>query len=98
MSDGAINSALKAMGYGGKQTAHGFRHLVSTALNDQGWEGDWIERQLAHGDPDEIRGTYNQAQYLEQRRKMMQAWADYLDKIKRGGVVLPMRKRSGTRR
>lgn len=98
MSDGAINSALKVMGYGGKQTAHGFRHLVSTALNDQGWEADWIERQLAHGDPDEIRGTYNKAHYLDQRRKMMQAWADYLDKIKAGGEVLPFRKKTGTRR
>ena len=98
MSDGAINTALKSLGYGGRQTAHGFRHLVSTALNDQGFNPDWVERQLAHGDPDDIRGTYNKAHYLEQRRKMMQAWADYLDKIKTGGEVLPFRKKTGTRR
>lgn len=98
MSDGAINSALKAMGYGGRQTAHGFRHMISTALNEQGFEPDWVERQLAHGDPDEIRGTYNKAHYLDQRRKMMQAWADYLDKIKAGGEIVPFRKKSGTGR
>jgi integrase len=79
LSDGAIGGMLKRIGYRRKQTAHGFRHLVSTALNDKGYEEDWIERQLAHGDPDKIRGTYNKAQYLEPRRKMMQDWADLLD-------------------
>lgn len=97
MSDGAINSAMKSMGFGGKQTAHGFRHLVSTALNERGYEPDWIERQLAHGDPDGIRGTYNKAHYLDQRRKMMQDWADYLDKIKTGGEIVPIRKKAGNR-
>lgn len=82
MSDGAIASMLKALGYGGQQTSHGFRHLVSTALNERGYESDWIERQLAHGDPDEIRGTYNKAIYLEPRRKMMQEWADHLDTLR----------------
>ena len=81
LSDGAINVMLKRIGYQYKQTAHGFRHLVSTALNDKGYAQDWIERQLAHGDPDKIRGTYNKAQYLEPRREMMQAWADFLDSI-----------------
>lgn len=82
LSDGAINMMLKRIGYQYKQTAHGFRHLISTALNDKGYADDWIERQLAHGDPDKIRGTYNKAQYLEPRRKMMQEWADYLDSLK----------------
>lgn len=85
MSDGAIATMLRAIGYGGKQTSHGFRHLVSTQLNEMGYEADWIERQLAHGDPDEIRGTYNKAIYLEPRRKMMQAWADHLDGLRHGG-------------
>jgi integrase len=98
MSDGAVNVMLKAMGYGGRQTAHGFRHLVSTALNERGYKPDWVERQLAHGDPDAIRDTYNKASYLAERRKMMQAWADYLDSIKAGGTVVPLRKASGTRR
>ena len=82
MSDGAVNRLLGTLGYRGRQTAHGFRHLISTALNELGYEADWVERQLAHGDPDKIRGTYNKAVYLEPRRKMMQDWADYLDKLR----------------
>jgi integrase len=81
ISDGAIAGMYKRIGYHKKQTTHGFRHLISTALNDKGYERDWIERQLAHGDPDKIRGTYNKAQYLEPRRKMMQDWADFLDSL-----------------
>jgi len=82
ISDGAVAGMFKRIGYRGKQTMHGFRHLVSTALNEMGYEADWVERQLAHGDPDKIRGTYNKAHYLEPRRKMMQDWADHLDKLK----------------
>jgi integrase len=81
MSENTINAAFRRLGYNGKQTGHGFRHLISTALNEKGYNRDWVERQLAHGDEDEIRGVYNQAQYLEQRRTMMQDWADYVDKI-----------------
>ena len=93
LSDGCIAGMFKRIGYQGRQTAHGFRHLVSTALNDRGYEEDWIERQLAHGDPDKIRGTYNKAQYLEPRRKMMQEWADLLDAMRsREGKVLPIRR------
>jgi integrase len=97
ISDGAVNAALHRMGYKGKQTMHGFRHLVSTALNEKGYEPDWVERQLAHGDPDTIRGTYNKAHYLDQRRKMMQEWADCLDKLRSGtaNVVTLRRKGSG---
>ena len=82
ISDGAIAAMLKKLKFNGKQTPHGFRHLVSTALNERGYNPDWIERQLAHGDPDAIRDTYNKAQYLPQRTKMMQAWADELDRIR----------------
>lgn len=96
LSDGALAAMFKRIGYQGRQTAHGFRHLVSTALNDKGYEEDWIERQLAHGDPDKIRGTYNKAQYLEPRRKMMQEWADLLDALQsRGGTVTPIRRTAG---
>lgn len=84
LSDGAVTVMLKRIGFHRKQTAHGFRHLVSTALNDKGYDRDWIERQLAHGDPDKIRGTYNKAHYLEGRRKMMQDWADLLDRMRSG--------------
>ena len=97
MSDGAIARALKVLGYGGKQTAHGFRHLVSTALNEMGYEPDWIERQLAHGDPDAIRDTYNKAHYLEPRRQMMQAWADHLDALKTGRPTPPSKKSGESR-
>lgn len=97
MSDGTVNSMFKRIGYGGKQTAHGFRHLVSTALNESGFDADWIERQLAHGDPDEIRGTYNKAHYLDQRRTMMQEWADALDRMKTEGKVQPIRRKGGKR-
>ena len=94
LSDGAIAGMIKRIGYRHKQTMHGFRHLISTALNDKGYEADWIERQLAHGDPDKIRGTYNKAAYLEPRRKMMQEWADYLDLIRRKAEVVPLRRRA----
>ncbi len=82
LSDGAVNSLIKRLGYRGQQTTHGFRHLISTALNERGFEADWVERQLAHGDPDKIRGTYNKAIYLDKRREMMQSWADLLDEMR----------------
>ena len=94
ISDGAIAGMIKRIGYRNKQTMHGFRHLISTALNDKGYEADWIERQLAHGDPDKIRGTYNKAAYLEPRRKMMQEWADYLDTLRRSAEVIPLFKKT----
>ncbi|AZS50628.1 DUF4102 domain-containing protein [Entomomonas moraniae] len=78
-SDMTINKCLKMAGYKDKQTGHGFRHLLSTELNSRGYNHDWIEKQLAHGDTDKIRGTYNHASYLDQRRVMMQEWADSID-------------------
>ncbi|SDY52679.1 Phage integrase family protein [Pseudomonas salomonii] len=73
MSENTVNKALRLMGYEGRQTGHWYRHLLSTELNGRGHNKDWIERQLAHGDSDEIRGTYNHAAYVEQRREMMQS-------------------------
>ncbi|MNF65569.1 putative prophage CPS-53 integrase [compost metagenome] len=92
MSENTINKALRLIGYEGRQTGHGFRHLLSTELNSRGYNRDWVERQLAHGDKDEIRDTYNHAQYLEQRRGMMQAWADEIDALCAGANVVPIRK------
>lgn len=93
MSENTINKALRLMGYEDRQTGHGFRHLLSTELNGRGYNRDWIERQLAHGDADEIRDTYNHATYLEQRREMMQAWADSIDaQCTRATVVSIKRK------
>lgn len=85
--------SLSSAGFNGRQTSHGFRHLISTALNERGYNRDWIERQLAHGDADEIRDVYNRAQYVEQRRKMMQDWADYLDVVMHGADVVPIRRK-----
>jgi len=82
MSENAIGAALSYMGYErGTMTAHGFRTTASTLLNEQGWGRDAIERQLAHAERDGVRDAYNRAEYLDERRKMMQAWADYLDQL-----------------
>lgn len=92
MSENTVNKALRIMGYQDRQTGHGFRHLLSTELNGRGYNRDWIERQLAHGDNNEIRDTYNHATYLEQRRQMMQDWADSIDGICSGANVVPIRR------
>ncbi|WP_443698181.1 tyrosine-type recombinase/integrase, partial [Pseudomonas sp.] len=94
MSENTINKALRLAGYEGRQTGHGFRHLLSTELNGRGYNKDWIERQLAHGDSDEIRGTYNHAAYVEQRREMMQAWADSIDAVCAGANVVAIKRKA----
>jgi integrase len=71
------------MGYPKEQmTPHGFRSMASTLLNENGFNVDWIERQLAHGEGSSVRAAYNYAEYLPERRKMMQWWADYLDTLR----------------
>lgn len=92
MSENTVNKVLAELGYKGRQTGHGFRHLLSTELNSRGYNRDWIERQLAHGDQDEIRDTYNHATYLEQRRQMMQEWADSIDALCAGGNIVSIRR------
>jgi integrase len=84
MSENTINDALRTLGYShDDMTGHGFRSMASTLLNEQGcWSADAIERQLAHGEGDHVRAAYNYAEYLPERRRMMQAWADYLDVLK----------------
>lgn len=79
MSEASINQVLKRIGYHGKATGHGFRHTMSTILHEQGYNTAWIELQLAHVDKNTIRGTYNHAQYLEQRREMLQWYGNYVD-------------------
>ena len=96
MSENAVLAALRRMGYSGDQmTGHGFRSMASTILNEQGWNRDAIERQLAHAERDEIRAAYNYAQHLPERRKMMQAWADYLDELRTDGQILPFKTKEG---
>ncbi len=92
MSDNTVNAALHRMGYKGEFVGHGFRHMASTLLNEQGWNRDAIERQLAHAERDGVRAAYNYAEYLPERKRMMQAWADYLDGLASGADVIPMHK------
>lgn len=82
MSDGTINAALRALGYAkNEMTGHGFRAMATSLLSEQGWGTDAIERQLAHVEANSVRAAYHRSEHLEERRKMMQAWADYLDKL-----------------
>ena len=84
MSENTMLYAIYRMGYHGKTTTHGFRHTGSTILNEQGFNRDHVERQLAHADRDQVRATYNYAEYLSRRAVMMQWWADYLDGARSG--------------
>lgn len=95
MSENAIRVALRTMGYeNGTMTAHGFRGMASSLLNEQGWNPDAIEKQLAHKDSNQIRAAYNRTEYLPERIRMMQSWADYLDKLKADhGTVLKFERR-----
>lgn len=95
MSDGTVRTALKTLGYDSDvMSAHGFRTTASTLLNEQGWSPDAIERQLCHMPKDQVRAAYNRAQYLDERRRMMQSWADYLDGLKAGADVIPFRRQA----
>lgn len=85
ISNNTINAALRRLGYStDEMTGHGFRALASTRLNEQGWHPDLIELQLAHTERNRVRAAYNRAQRLDDRRKMMQQWADYLDELRSG--------------
>ena len=96
MSDNAVLSALRRMGYTGDQmTGHGFRSMASTLLNEQGWNRDAIERQLAHAERDSIRAAYNYAEHMPERKRMMQSWADYLDQLRAGAIIVPFRQAGG---
>lgn len=91
MSDNTVNAALHRLGYKGEFVGHGFRHMASTLLNEQGWNRDAIERQLAHAERDGVRAAYNYAEYLPERKRMMQHWADYLDELTGVADVIPFR-------
>ena len=92
MSENTVNAALRRLGYASDQmTGHGFRSMASTLLNEQGWHRDAIERQLAHAERDNVRAAYNYAEHLPERRRMMQAWSDYLDTLANGAQVIALR-------
>jgi integrase len=81
MTPTTLNRALDRMGYGGRFSAHGFRATASTMLNEMRYQSDLIERQLAHADRDKTRASYNRAEYLPERKEMMQTWADMIDEM-----------------
>jgi integrase len=88
MSNNTMLYLLYRMGYHGRATVHGFRAMASTALNEKGFRPDVIERQFAHQEKNAVRAAYNRAEYLNDRRVMMNYWADQLDAIA-GGTVVP---------
>ncbi|EJD6083204.1 tyrosine-type recombinase/integrase [Providencia rettgeri] len=88
ISDMALNTMIRRMGYSGRATGHGFRHTMSTILHEQGYNTAWIETQLAHVDKNSIRGTYNHAQYIDGRREMLQWYADYMGALENGDNVV----------
>lgn len=82
LSENAMNSALRRMGYTKEEmTSHGFRAMASTVLNERGFNPDWIEAALAHQDENKVRGAYQRSTFFEQRVGMMQAWGDILDEL-----------------
>jgi integrase len=87
MSNNTMLYAMYRMGYHGRATVHGFRAMASTTLNEMGFRGDVIERQLAHQEQNAVRAAYNRAEYVAERRAMMIHWANHLDELMKGNVV-----------
>jgi integrase len=88
MNSQTVNAALKRAGLGGILVSHGLRSIASTALNEEGFLPDVIEAALAHVDKNEVRRAYNRSDYLEQRRPMMQWWADFVMAADRGSMIV----------
>ncbi|MDQ5898642.1 MAG: hypothetical protein QG612_2728 [Pseudomonadota bacterium] len=93
MSDNTLNAALDALGFDGKEhRAHGFRSSARTMLHERlNVAPEVIEAQLAHSVPDALGRAYNRTEFMDQRRQMMQTWADYLDKLRHGAQVIPFK-------
>jgi integrase len=92
MSNNTLLFALYRLGYRSRMTGHGFRGVASTILHEQGWPHEHIELQLAHQERNAVSAAYNHAQYLEPRARMMQAWADHLDKLRQQPVELLLKR------
>jgi len=94
ISENTLNVALRAMGFSADQmTSHGFRSMASTLLNESGkWNPDAIERALAHGDSDTVRGSYHRGAYWDERVRMAQWWSDYLDALRDKSDIQPFRR------
>jgi integrase len=94
ISENTINAALRRLGYSKEEmTGHGFRGMASTLLHEQGWNTEVIERQLAHQERNKVKASYNHAQHLSERKRMMQHWADYLDGLRTGAKVVTLHAR-----
>jgi integrase len=91
MSNNTILKALERMGYKHRMTGHGFRGIASTLLHELGWPHEHIELQLAHQERNQVSAAYNWATYLPERRKLMQAWADHLDALRKSARVMPLK-------
>lgn len=91
-SDNTLRMLARQLGFAGIYSPHATRATGSTILNEMGYRADAIERQLAHGDKDSVRSSYNHASYIKERREMMQAWADMIDGLESGGNVVPLLK------
>ena len=93
MSENTINAGLRRLGYAtDEMTAHGFRAMASTLLNESGkWNPDAIERALAHGDTDKVRAAYHRGAHWKERVEMAQWWSDYLDQLRKGADIVPLR-------
>lgn len=87
ISENTLNKCLHTLGYKDRLTSHGIRATLSTALNELGYPQEWIEAQLSHADRNQVRRAYNHAEYVEQRRKMMQEWANRLDEWEASAVI-----------
>jgi integrase len=95
MSSASVNVALKKLGYQGKIVSHGFRSMASTILNEHGFRYDVIEKQLAHQERNAIRNAYNHAQYIQERKDMMDWWGEYLECLKNQNNILMLKKVGG---
>jgi integrase len=95
MSENTLNGALRRLGYtSGEMTAHGFRAMASTLLNESGkWSPDAIERALAHGESNKVRAAYHRGAHWQDRVEMAQWWSDHLDALRDGADILPFRKK-----
>lgn len=95
ISNNTLLFALYRLGYKGKMTGHGFRTVASTAMNESGlFNPDAIERQLHHGEKNEVRGAYNRAEYLSERKRMMTWWSNHLEALAKGAEVIPLFSKS----
>ena len=97
MSENTINAGLRRLGFSGDEmTAHGFRAMASTLLNESGkWHPDAIERALAHGDSDKVRAAYHRGAHWKERVEMAQWWSDHLDTLRMGADVVPINRAKG---